>query len=244
MQFLLPEQGGMNGGPEADVVALLPLGAPEWEHDHVQGTAVGGSGNVEGVIDVFASLQVRKEGALRPHLPGPPSGIEVGHVGAVVRSGDGVEPLAAVGAIQLLEVIAGNQSPHAEGYNGELGVLTPFRIDEVAELSRHGLKALPAVHRLEGGHETFIATGHNGPAERPQADAGVKYTVDQDDLSLGNLGRLGGHLMVWPWFESGGAAGNHEDGKGEETGNEDGSHGCPVTIGGATGQVLLHPVLF
>ena len=216
-----------------DVVALLPPGALEREHDYVERTAVGGGGNLKVFIDVATLLQGFKEGALRSHLPGTPARIEVGQIGAVVWSGDGVKSLAASGTIQLLQVIAGDQPSHAEGHDGELGVLAPLRLNEIAELSCHGLEALATVHRLEGGLETFVTGGHNGLAEWLHADAGVKNTVQENDLTLGHRARFGGEMVLR--LEGGSAAGNHEDGQGEEKDGEDGLQGCSPATGGAPG---------
>ena len=218
-----------------DVVALRPPGALEREHDDVERTAVGGGGDLKVFIDVPTLLQVFEEGALRSHLPGTPAGIEVGHIGAVVWSGDGVKSLAVPGTIQLLQVIAGDQPSHAEGHDGELGVLAPLRLNEIAELSRHGLEALATVHRFEGGHETFVTVGHNGLAEWVHADAGVKNAVQENDLPLGHLARFGGDLVLWIGLGGGSATGNHEDGQGEEKDGEDGLQGCSPAIGGVPG---------
>ena len=95
MERFVPEKSGVERRPEAHVVTSVPLGAFQGYHYYVDRTSVGCGWDLQRVIDVFASLELKEKFALWPHLARSAPGIKVGHIATIMRRSDRVEPLAA-----------------------------------------------------------------------------------------------------------------------------------------------------
>ncbi len=95
MELFVPEKSGVDGRPKAHVFTSVPLGAFQGDHYYVDRASVGRGWDLQSVIDVFASLELKEKFALWPHLVRSAPGIKVGHIATIMRRSDGVEPLAA-----------------------------------------------------------------------------------------------------------------------------------------------------
>ena len=51
MEFFFPQEGRMDGRPEVDIVTMLPFRALKRQHHNVERTAVGGSGDLQVLVD-------------------------------------------------------------------------------------------------------------------------------------------------------------------------------------------------
>ncbi len=147
MEGPVPEERRVNGGPEVNIIAPVPVWALKRHHDYIEWTAVGGSRDLEVIVDLFAPLQLCEECTVGSHLARPEAGVKVSHIGPIVGGGDGMKSPAAHRTIQLLEVVARDQASHAECHDRELTIGAPFLINDLSELSSHEFESFASVHR-------------------------------------------------------------------------------------------------
>lgn len=115
---------GMEGDEVGAVFGDFPNGGIGGQDDQIEGGAVRDDGDVlEGVL---RGLEFSKEFATRAHLLGSFGWVGVGDFGAVMRSGNGDEGFTALRASELLEIIARDESAHAEGNQAEGFIRSEF----------------------------------------------------------------------------------------------------------------------